>query len=151
MAGIFLKVLNFRIAEVMIAAALVMALAMMQDFIQYHFYDQSAFNFFESLLFESFWILFIPLSIGVVYSLKVLLEKYPGHKLLFIIAANLVVSALHFSLYSFIVFADSYLAGGHVFHFMDILRHSLAEDFYICLLIYPTVCSLYCIPLVYIF
>ncbi|WP_221393628.1 hypothetical protein [Dyadobacter sp. NIV53] len=46
---------------------------------------------------------------------------------------------MHFSLYSIIAFAVSSLAGGHVFYFVDVLRHSLAEDLYICLLIYPAV------------
>lgn len=143
MVNIFLKVLNFRITLATIAAALVTALAMMQDLIQYHFYDQSAFNFFESLLFESFWIIFAPLSAGVVCGFKALNAKFPVYKLPLTIATTLFVSALHFSLYSFIVFAVSYVAGGHVFHFKDVLKHSLAENLYLCLLVYLTVCIVF--------
>jgi len=148
MTSFFLKVSNLRSKYAIVAAALVLALAMMQDVIQYHFYHQSAFNFSESLLFEFFWVLFVPLSLVMVLGLQVLIKKSPDRKLSIAVVATLFICAVHFLSHSFIVFFFSYLNGGHVFQFIDVLQHSLAEDLYVCLLIYFTVCIAFLRPLI---
>ena len=141
MTSHFLKIPSFTVKQAIVASTLVLALAMMQDVIQYHFYNQSAFNFVESLLFEFFWVLFIPLSVVMILSVQVLLKKFSNGRFSIAIVATLFVSTVHFLSHAFIVFIFSYLKGEHVFQFTDVLQHSLAEDLYVCLLIYFAVCS----------
>ncbi|MCF2489036.1 LytTR family DNA-binding domain-containing protein [Dyadobacter sp. CY347] len=140
MASIFWRALHLRKIRIIIAVVLPLALAMTQDFIRYHFYGHSAFYIWESLLFESFWILFAPISAGIYYCLNALRETFTVPTTLLLIFTTLAASALHFLLFSFGVFAVSSLLQGHVFQFWDVLRHSLAEHLYICLLIYLAGC-----------
>lgn len=140
MASIILRAFHLRNMRVVIAAALALTLAVMQDFIRYRFYGQSAFHISESLLFESFWILFAPISAGIYCCLNALRAKFTVPKSLSIISLTLAASALHFPVFSLGVFLISSLFQGHVFQFKDVLHHSLAEHLYICLLIYLAVC-----------
>ncbi|MCE7063845.1 LytTR family DNA-binding domain-containing protein [Dyadobacter sp. CY326] len=140
MAGIILSALHLRNIRISIAAALAMTLAMMQDFIRYHFYGQSAFHISESFLFESFWILFAPMFAGIYYCINAFRVKFAIPKFLVLICVTLAASALHFLLFAFGVYAISSLSQGHVFQFKDVLHHGLAEYLYICLLIYLAGC-----------
>lgn len=140
MASVILRALHLRNMRITMAAALAMTLAMMQDFIRYCFYGQSAFHISESLLFESFWILFAPISAGIYYCLNAFREKFTVPKPLSLIFLTLTASALHFPVFSLGVFSISALLQGHVFQFWDVLHHSLAEHLYICLMIYLAVC-----------
>jgi hypothetical protein len=114
----------------------VAALATGQDAL-FALLKDTSFYWSESLLYKVYWLLFIPLTIFVGWAARWL----PIKKILsqnFLIHALLAIST---SLIQIVVFATliailSEVLLGYPFHFLGVLRKSLAEDFFTGMLMY---------------
>ncbi|NQX39980.1 DNA-binding response regulator, LytR/AlgR family [Pedobacter steynii] len=104
-----------------------------QDFLHssYHNY---AFYFSESLLFKSFWLLFLPLSFLQFQLLKRSVAYVP---------ATLIPVILHVVAFAFSVWLLSALLFTHTYGFKDLIGYTLSEDSYKYVLIYGTIPFLY--------
>lgn len=115
---------------------LVWLLAIGQDFINTCF-NRLAFFLSESLLFNGFWLVFIPLtySLFCVYSRREI-KLVHGSLYLNVIIVSLIISTLHLFLFSFLIFAISNLIFTHSFGFFWAIVETFSEDYYKVFLIY---------------
>lgn len=118
---------------------IVLGITIFQDFLQAK-YQSYSFYFSESLLFNLFWVLIIP----VTFLLRLAFKK---SKTLLKIQSKwtvraffvLLATVLHLLLFAFLVYAVSGLFYEHTFGFLDNLVYSLANDLYKYLLIYMAI------------
>ena len=89
----------------------------------YHFY------FSESALFETFWLIFIPL---LVWSLRLRKSRNKLNPVFFI----LLLTAVHITFFSAFVYTISALFFDHTFRFSGLLVKTTAENGISCLLVY---------------
>lgn len=104
-----------------------------QDFLHsgYHNYT---FHFSESLLFKSFWLLFLPflfLQFG-------LLKRMP-----FLVPATLIPAILHLFAFPLVVWILSALLFSHTYRFSSTLGYTISEDAYKYLMVYGTTALIY--------
>ncbi|WP_175454131.1 LytR/AlgR family response regulator transcription factor [Algoriphagus alkaliphilus] len=117
----------------------VLAVTIFQDYLQSR-YQSYSFYFSESLLFNLFWVLILPVT---------LLLRYTFRKARIILRINskwavrslfvLVATILHLLLFSLLVFSISGLFYDHTFGFWRNLVYSVSNDLYKYLLIYTAV------------
>lgn len=100
-----------------------------QDFLHSNYHNY-AFHFSESLLFKSFWLLFLPFSF-LQFRLLKLLKKSVSF-----IPALLVPIVLHVVAFAWSVWLLSALLFTHTYAFKDLIGYTLSEDSYKYLLIY---------------
>lgn len=113
---------------------LAITFAIFQDFLHSTFNNYS-FHFSESLLFKSFWLLFLPLLIGQSLFLKAFLNR-SKRKGLLLFAAVLLPTALHIILFPIMVWLLSILFLNHHYAVLGTLNDTLAEDLYKYIFIY---------------
>lgn len=115
---------------------LVSLLAIGQDIFNSSF-NNSSFYLSESLLFNGFWLIFIPLTYGLFYSFsKWDIRLIHGSLYLNSIILSVILSILHLVLFSFLVFTISSLVFTHPFGFSWAIIETFSEDFYKNFLIY---------------
>jgi two-component system LytT family response regulator len=123
----------------LVVLVVVLLVAIFQDFLHAS-YESHSFYFSESLLFNLFWLLFLPVTLLVrlfskkLEPLAVVRSKW---KLRGIFVG--IASICHLLLFSFLVYALSELFYGHTYRFADNLSYSLHHDLYKCLLIYTAI------------
>ena len=124
-----------RYGLVLLVVSLVFGLAVFQDYI-FSELKHTGFYLSESLLYNTFWVFFIPLSVPM-YRLYALLKKRPaGQRYLIGILAGVVQSFVHILVFAgFFVFISSLIY--HPSHrFERIFNTVLAQQWYIALLWY---------------
>lgn len=104
-----------------------------QDFLHSN-YNHYPFYFSESLLFKTFWLLFLPLLLLQFRFLK---------KVSSLVPAILLPSVLHIFAFPFLVWMLSALLFTHTYPFKDIIGYTISEDTYKYLLIYGSAALLY--------
>lgn len=123
-----------------LAALIVILLTtIFQDFLQSRYHSYS-FYFSESLLFNLYWALIIPVTFLLRFAfrrIKTLLEirSKLASRSLFVLMATI----LHLLLFSFLVFLVSSLFYNHTFGFWRNLVYSVSNDLYKYLLIYTAI------------
>lgn len=105
-----------------------MALAVGRDLF-YSFSHQSSFYLSESLLFNSFWALFLPI---VLFS-RMLAGRFPSVHYSII---SVVLTMFHITLFSFTVYAVSGIFMYHTFSFSGVFAESLSDHWLTCLMVY---------------
>ncbi len=112
-----------------------LGITILQDYLQSSYQDYS-FYFSESLLFNLFWPLIIPVTLILRAAFKrtKTLSKWTK-RALFVLSA----SGLHLLIFAFLVFAVSGLFYGHTFGFFDNVAYSISNDLYKYLLIYTAI------------
>ncbi len=117
----------------------ILLVTIMQDFLHSR-YNSHSFYFSESLLFNLFWVLVIPVGFGLRYAF----QKFPVlrtvksrflKKILFVFAG----SSLHILAFSGLIFAVSALFYSHTYGFVGNLRYSIFQDLYKYLFIYAAI------------
>ncbi|WP_339696486.1 LytTR family DNA-binding domain-containing protein [uncultured Roseivirga sp.] len=117
---------------------LVLLVGLGQDFLHSVLKDYN-FQATESLLYNSFWVLFLPLSIFQLKGLKAFQTGSRFKNLTVMIGSIIVVSAIHFLLFPLIVNLVSTLFFSHVYTFNRVLFYGLSEHLYVGLAIYSLV------------
>lgn len=118
---------------------LILLTTIFQDFLQAK-YQSYSFYFSESLLFNLYWVLILPVTFLLRFafrSSKVLLHirsKWASRSL-FVLMATI----LHLFLFAFLVFSLSSLFYNHTFGFWRNLVYSISNDLYKYLLIYTAI------------
>jgi two-component system, LytTR family, response regulator len=141
-SGTFFKFRKARIKTTLkfLAVLLVILFAtILQDYLQAS-YQSYSFYFSESLLFNLYWALIIPVTFLLRYGFrksKILLRissKW-ANRSLFVLVATI----LHLFLYALLVFSVSGLFYDHTFGFWENLVYSVSNDLYKYLLIYSAI------------
>lgn len=127
----FNKIRKVPYAYFLIAFMVLIAIVIGKDvlhavLLNYHFYLS------ESLLFSSFWLLFVPLISG-----QVIISPSSDLRSTFIIAISL--SLLHLIAFALIVFLVSLLFFTHTFQFYNVFIHAVSENGLTVILLYLTV------------
>ncbi|SHF27071.1 LytR/AlgR family response regulator transcription factor [Pedobacter caeni] len=104
-----------------------------QDFLHSN-YNHYPFYFSESLLFKTFWLLFLPLLLLQFSFLK---------KVHSLVPAILLPSILHIFAFPLLVWMLSALLFTHTYSFKDVIGYTISEDAYKYLLIYGSAAFLY--------
>lgn len=118
---------------------LILLVTIFQDYLQAR-YKSYSFYFSESLLFNLYWALIIPVTFLLRFAFrrsKILLEirsKWASRSLFVLMA-----TVLHLLLFAFIVFSVSSLFYNHTFGFWRNLVYSVSNDLYKYLLIYTAI------------
>jgi two-component system, LytTR family, response regulator len=117
----------------------VLAVTIFQDYLQSR-YQSYSFYFSESLLFNLFWVLILPVTFLLRYTFRkariiLRINSKWAVRSLFVIVATI----LHLLLFSLFVFSISGLFYDHTFGFWRNLVYSVSNDFYKYLLIYTAV------------
>lgn len=141
-SGTFFKFRKARIKTTLkfLAILLVILFAtILQDYLQAR-YQSYSFYFSESLLFNLYWALIIPVTFLLRYGFR-------KSKILFRISSKwanrslfvLVATILHLFLFALLVFSVSGLFYDHTFGFWENLVYSVSNDLYKYLLIYSAI------------
>jgi two-component system, LytTR family, response regulator len=114
----------------------VIILAIIQDYLHSYFNNYS-FYLSESLLFKSYWLLFIP----VIYLQLFIIKKYRNKlfgklNLLAILSVTTICSLLHIFMFATVVKIGSALFFNHTYGFSQTVNYTIADDFYKYILIY---------------
>lgn len=123
-----------------LAALFVILIAtIFQDYLQAR-YKSYSFYFSESLLFNLFWVLILPVTFLLRYTFRkariiLRINSKWAVRSLFVLVATI----LHLLLFSLLVFSISGLFYDHTFGFWRNLVYSVSNDFYKYLLIYTAV------------
>jgi two-component system LytT family response regulator len=131
---------NFKKTQALIIFLLaVLGITIFQDYLQAN-YQSYAFYLSESLLFNIFWILFLPVSLLVrlaftrFKALRTIRPKWAIRP-----AFVLIATICHLLLFALLVFAISGLFYEHTFSFAGNLNYSISNDLYKYLLIYTAI------------
>ncbi|WP_347175066.1 LytTR family DNA-binding domain-containing protein [Polaribacter uvawellassae] len=116
---------NIKTIHLAILVLLLVSFVIGKDFLHASIQNYS-FYLSESLLFGTFWILFIPLAF---INKKVTIVKHP-------IPSLFLSSLLHISIFSLFVYVISELFLNHTFAFNAVFINSISENGIVCLLIY---------------
>lgn len=113
----------------------VIFLALVQDVLHayfkgYHFY------FSESLLFNTFWLLFLPLLFLQKEYISFLRARFPNNKVLTMALPIVMFSAIQLLVYPLIVFILSFFLFNHTFSIEQTLQFTLSQYLYITIIIY---------------
>jgi two-component system LytT family response regulator len=116
---------------------LVLSLGLGQDYIHSNL-RQYGFELSESLLFNSFWVFFIPFSLFQIRlnRIEINTRHIKSTKLVLIV---IISTLLHLVLFSFFVFTISTITLDHTYGFSRMLSFSLSEKLFITLIIYTAV------------
>ncbi len=118
---------------------LILVVTILQDFLHSKFNSYS-FYFSESLLFNLFWVLVIPIGFGLKYIfqklslLRTITSRF-FQKILFVFAGSI----LHILTYSALIFGISAMLYSHTFGFEENLWYSISQDLYKYLVIYAAI------------
>jgi two-component system LytT family response regulator len=117
----------------------VLGITIFQDYLQAK-YQSYSFYFSESLLFNLYWALIIPVTFLLRFAFrksKILLRIHSkwATRSLFVLMATV----LHLFLFAFLVFSVSGLLYDHTFGFWENLVYSVSNDLYKYLLIYTAI------------
>lgn len=117
----------------------ILAVTIFQDYLQSR-YQSYSFYFSESLLFNLFWVLILPVTFLLRYTFrksKIILEINSrwAVRSLFVLVATI----LHLLLFALLVFSISGLFYDHTFGFWRNLVYSVSNDLYKYLLIYAAI------------
>lgn len=131
---------SFKKAKALLIFLLVvLGITIFQDYLQAN-YQSYSFYLSESLLFNIFWILFLPVTMGVRFvfernkAARFFRSKWHA-KAALIVAATLT----HLLLFAFLVFVISALFYDNTFGFGGNLSYSLSNDLYKYLLVYTAI------------
>lgn len=117
----------------------ILGVTVLQDFLHSKINSYS-FYLSESLLFNLFWVLVIPIGFGLRYtfqklSILRLIKSRFLQKILFIFAASII----HILAYSALIFGISALFYSHTFGFRANLMYTISQDLYKYLFIYAAI------------
>lgn len=118
---------------VLVASAVVFTI--FQDFLHSNF-NKYNFHFSESLLFKSFWLLFLPILLLQFKFLAIYLHQLQKRKAVVIFLAVALPTLLHIILFPMIVWGLSGLFFDHSYRIQDTLGYTLAEDLYKYIFVY---------------
>jgi two-component system, LytTR family, response regulator len=114
------------------------ALAIVQDYLHAYFNDYS-FYFSESLLYKSFWLLFVPIVCLQLFAIKKYRKNSTKEMTVLIVIFVLVIfSLLHITMFSAIVKLGSTIFFNYSYDFFQVVNYTIAEDFYKYILVYGT-------------
>ncbi|WP_026967363.1 LytR/AlgR family response regulator transcription factor [Algoriphagus terrigena] len=124
-----------KVRNLILLLVALLGITILQDYLQSGYQDH-AFYFSESLLFNLFWPLIIPVTLILSSTFKHVktLSKWTK-RALFVLLATI----FHLLLFAFLVFAVSGLFYDHTFGFFGNLVYSLSHDLYKYLLIYTAI------------
>ncbi len=111
-----------------IPALAILLLAVGRD-IHFSVTNQSSFYISESLLFNTFWLLFIP----VAFFRNTLIQKLPFQ---IEVVNTVLLTIFHLLVFSMVVFSVSALFMYHTFDFVWVFSESLSDHWFTCVLIY---------------
>ena len=94
--------------------------------------NQSSFYLSESLLFNTFWLLFLPIAVFG----NSLLQKLPFQNYLL---HTVILTSVHVLVFSIVVFSVSALFMHHTFGFLWVITVSLIDHWFTCILVYGLV------------
>ncbi|WP_370089332.1 LytR/AlgR family response regulator transcription factor [Ekhidna sp.] len=116
---------------VSLACLMLVFISVFQDY-YYSLRNQSAFYLSESLLFNSFWLFFIP-GLSVFFSMLHRLHKRAWYQYPFAIVVAILV---HWGLYDLAVFTISFLFHEHAYSLLHTMKYSISSLTLSSLLIY---------------
>ncbi|MCB0463063.1 MAG: LytTR family DNA-binding domain-containing protein [Flavobacteriaceae bacterium] len=119
----------------LIIVVFVFLLAVLQDYI-YSKIQQTGFYLSESLLYNTFWTFFIPLTIFINRLIKIINPKNKLGKLPFNLGIGITFSFLHIILFTALFVFVSNLAFTPPHRFLTIFNAAFSNQFYIALLWY---------------
>lgn len=117
----------------------ILLVTILQDFLHSK-YNSYSFYLSESLLFNLFWVLVIPIGFGLRYTFGKLtvirtIKSRFLQKVIFVFAGSLI----HILAYSALIFGVSALFYSHTFGFLENLKYSISQDLYKYLFIYAAI------------
>lgn len=127
----------------LIIVVFVFLLAVLQDYI-YSSIQQTGFYLSESLLYNTFWVFFIPLTIFINRLMKIINPINKLGKLPLNLGAGIAFSFLHIILFTALFVFVSHLAFTPPHRFSNIFNAAFSNQFYIALLWYTI------FPIIYI-
>lgn len=114
-------------------------LTTIQDFLHSYF-NQYSFYLSESLLFKSFWVLFLPLTIAQLWAIKNYRQQLSKRsKIISILSLTFLPTLIHVLLFPLALLILSALFFNHTYSFLSSLEYTLREDLYKYLFIYGLV------------
>jgi two-component system, LytTR family, response regulator len=117
---------------------LITALAIIQDYLHAYFNDYN-FYFSESLLYKSFWLLFIPTVCLQLFVIKKYRKNLPKEiNVLTVLFVVVIFSLLHIALFAATVKLGSTIFFNYTYDFFQVVNYTIAEDFYKYILVYGT-------------
>ena len=128
---------KFSIADKKVANALILLviafvlLTLVQDFLRAEL-KNSAFYFSESLLYSSFWWLFLPLLFIQYFVVNLQRKK----RIAILLAVILLPAFVHLFAFPLLVSAISSIVYFHTYGFQQVLRYTLSEQVYLLVIIY---------------
>ncbi|WP_379089044.1 LytR/AlgR family response regulator transcription factor [Pedobacter sp. UC225_65] len=120
--------------QLLLVVAFIIVFTIFQDFLHSNFNNYN-FYFSESLLFKSFWFLFLPLLLIQSKSLKTYLHP-KCNKAVVVLLSVVLPSILHLLLFPIVVWILSALFFDHTYSILATLNYTLSEDLYKYILIY---------------
>lgn len=125
-----------RTAAIGIAAIIVIAFAVLQDFIEAK-YQHYSFYISESALFGIHWLLFLPLGGLLLWWIEKQKSKSTSilPRLIFVLISTIVI---HFLVFSVLVNVLSEVFFDHTYDVAGVLNFALSSNLYITLLVYVT-------------
>ncbi|WP_162919973.1 LytR/AlgR family response regulator transcription factor [Hanstruepera ponticola] len=125
-----------------IIVVFVFVLAVLQDYI-YSSIQQTGFYLSESLLYNTFWVFFIPLTIIINQLISIINPKNKLGKLPFNLGIGITFSFLHILLFTALFVSVSNLAFTPPHRFSNIFNAAFSNQFYIALLWYVIFPAIY--------
>lgn len=130
------------ISAALLFLGVVMALAVLQDFI-FSQLKNTGFYISESLLFNTFWLFFLPFGVGIIQLQQFYKRQNIAQQLLLSLGLGLVFCALHL-----IAFTSFFILGSHLLYdqphrFSRILSTVVAKHFYLTFLGYLLLPTIY--------
>lgn len=126
---------NNLIKGLLVLLALTVVFSIFQDFLHANF-NKYSFHFSESLLFKSFWLLFLPFLVFQFKFLTRYLHQSQKRKAVVIFLAVALPTILHILLFPIMVWGLSNLLFDHSYRIPDTLGYTLVEDLYKYILVY---------------
>ncbi|TYA56323.1 LytR/AlgR family response regulator transcription factor [Formosa maritima] len=138
-----LKISKFdKIPLYIIIVVFVFLLAVLQDYI-FSSIQQTGFYISESLLYNTFWIFFIPFTFIINKLIKIINPKNKLGKLPLNLGIGLIISVLHILFFTSIFILVSNLVFTPAHSFSNIIKAAFSNQFYIALLWYVIFPAIY--------
>lgn len=126
----------------LIIVIFIFLLAVLQDYI-YSSIQQTGFYLSESLLYNTFWVFFIPLTIFINQLIKIINPKNKLVKLPLNLGVGITFSFLHIVLFTSLFVFVSHLVFTPPHYFSNIFNAAFSNQFYIALLWYVIFPAIY--------
>lgn len=125
-------------SSVLLVVCMILVLGMTQDFVHssikgYHFY------WYESLLFNSFWLLFIPITLLQYHVVSSKRWDSSKQRILKISLFTLSLTIIHLLTFPLIVYSFSNLLFDDAFNYAQVLEYTVSENSYLSIAIYALI------------